>query len=385
VSLRQGLPRTLGRERLLALAWAISVVLVGVAAHGRPGWVDALAASPERVREGKLWLLLSSAVLVDHPLVLSLLSFVALAGLALVVSGGRMFWRSAFLGQVLATLLVYVFFVGAVRWIVAGAFDSLVTAPDYGVSTISAAWLGSIATVGWRRRGRSRAGKCSIALSCAAVGLFAYSVRPDLNVLSTEHLVAFGLGIASAVPGWLRRRLSAVWRWPVTRARALGATMRSGRLDPIASAALALVLFVLAISEAPAALTTVRSQVAIHLHPTASRCARNWNNQPVARRLLTGHNQAKLVSIATTRRLLWRQARQRRPPKWADYCTYTFTTPNHQLVIFGLWQRGRVHRWNTPHTAPKNTRMKANATLERNGRVQLLHREDPHAPPILSS
>jgi len=104
--------------RVLAVVWLVAVVCVSIAAGARPDWVRALAASPARVGEGKLWFLVSSAVLVDRPVVLSLLSFAVLATLALTACGSRTFWWSAILGQVVATLLVYVF-IGAARRIVA--------------------------------------------------------------------------------------------------------------------------------------------------------------------------------------------------------------------------------------------------------------------------
>jgi hypothetical protein len=91
VSLRWSSIRRLGFERLLALAWVVAVVGVSVSANGRASWVRALAASPDRIREGKLWFLFSSAALVDHPLVLSLVCFVALAGLAHAVCEQRVF------------------------------------------------------------------------------------------------------------------------------------------------------------------------------------------------------------------------------------------------------------------------------------------------------
>lgn len=185
--------------RLLAVVWLGAVAIVSIAAGARADWVRALAASPDRVGDGKLWYLIWSAALVDRPVVLSLVSFLALAALALTTCGTRTFWWSAILGQVLATLLVYAF-IGVARSMVAGAFDSSVASPDYGVSTISAAWLGSVATVAWRRRGRSRTGKLSIGLSCVAVGLFAYSVRPQVTILSSEHVVAFALGVIAATP-----------------------------------------------------------------------------------------------------------------------------------------------------------------------------------------
>jgi hypothetical protein len=378
--------RRLGLGKLFALVWVVAVVLVSVAAHGRASWIRALAASPDRIREGKLWLLVSSAGLVDHPLVLSLVSFVALAGLALVVCGPRVFWCSAFFGQVLATLLVYVLFIGAVRWVVPGVFGSVVSAPDYGVSTISAAWLGSIATVAWRRRDRSRAGKLSIALSCVAVGLFAYSVRPDLTVLSSEHLVAFALGTGSAIPGWWSRTFAATWRWPAATTRVLFSAVRVGKLDPIATAAVMIAVLVLAIAEVPTALATFREEIAVHLDPTVSRCAANWNVQGEAPRLFVERRQINRVSIRTFRSVLSREtAAKREPAKWADYCRYKFSGPSRSIVFLGLWRRGRVDHWSKALNAPSDRSVDENATLQRNGRVHLLHAGATHSSIVLSS
>src|SRR5207302_7400054 len=148
-------------------------------------------------------------MLVDHPIGISLVFFVALATLVLAFCGVSTFWWAAFLGQVAATLLVYAV-IGAVRWFVPAALESVVASPDYGVSTISAAWLGASAATGWQARGRTTIGRFSIALSCATVGVFAYTVRPGLGVLSSEHLVAFGLGIASASPGLWRVSYDAI-------------------------------------------------------------------------------------------------------------------------------------------------------------------------------
>ena len=379
--------RRFGLGKLFALAWVVAVVLVSVAAHARASWIRVLAASPDRIREGKLWLLVSSAGLVDHPLVLSLVSFVALAGLAFVVCGPRVFWCSAFFGQVLATLLVYVLFIGAVRWVVPGVFGSVVSAPDYGVSAISAAWLGSIATVAWRRRDRSRAGKLSIALSCVAVGLFAYSVRPDLTVLSSEHLVAFVLGIGSAVPGWWSRMLSATWRWPAATTRVLFSAMRVGKLDPIATAAVMFAVSVLAIAEAPTALATFREEIAIHLHPTVSRCTTNWNLRGEAPELLVERRHINnRVSIQPFRRVLAREANgNRAPAKWADYCRYTFAGSSRTIVIVGLWRRGRIEGWTKPQYAPTTRSLDENATLHPDGRLRLLHGRTSHSSIVLSS
>lgn len=157
-------------------------------------------------------------MLVDHPVAISAICFLALAALALGVCGSGVFWTSALLGQITATLLVYAV-IGAIRWLVPDALESTVASPDFGVSTISAAWLGSIATVCWRHRGRTAVGKLWIAVSCIAFGLFAYSLRPDLNIVSSEHLVAFALGVAGAMPGFWRRAADAALERPLTRVR----------------------------------------------------------------------------------------------------------------------------------------------------------------------
>lgn len=358
--------RRLGR--LLAVVWLVAVLNVSIAANARPGWVSALAASPDRVREGKIWFLVSSAVLVDRPVALSLLSFAALAVAALAVCGTRTFWWSAFLGQVLATVLVYVF-IGVARWLVVGAFDSSVVSPDYGVSTVCAAWLGSIATLMWRRRGRSAVGKLSIALSCAAVGLFAYSVRPDVTVLSSEHLVAFGLGVAAAIPGLTRRAADAILRRPFEEIYALVLSAVRGRPNPRRAVMLLLPL-VIAIAAAPSGLAALREQIAAHLQPTVSRCARDWNQLPAGSRPATSARVISLVSLTIIDRpTVGRPSRE-------DYCRYTFDEGRRALVVLGRWHHGRVDRWNASVGHRASSASASNALLEPNGRLRLRARQD---------
>ena len=347
--------------RLFAVIWLVAVVNVSIAANARPGWVSALAASPERVREGKLWFLASSAVLVDRPVVLSLLSFAALAVVALVLCGTRTFWWSAFLGQVLATILVYAF-IGVARWLVVGAFDSSVASPDYGVSTVCAAWLGSIAALMWRRRGRSTLGKLSIAASCAAIGLFAYSVRPDVSVLSSEHLVAFGLGAAAAIPGLMRRAFDIVLRRPVEEIYAVVLSAAHGRPKPRRAVMLLLPL-VIAIAAAPSGLAALREQIAAHLQPTVSRCARDWNRLDAAYRPAVSERPGSLVSLTILH--------EARAHTVEDYCRYTFVERTRALVVLGQWRDGRVDRWNTSLGHVATSGRKNNAVVERDGRFRL--------------
>jgi hypothetical protein len=370
--------------------WALPLLLIGVVAgvsstaHARVGWVEALAASPERIREGKVWMLFSSAALVDHPLVLSLVCFVALAGLTLGICGPRLFWSSALLGQIVATLLVYIF-IGAARWIVPGAFDSSVTAPDFGVSAISAAWLGSLAAVGWRRHDRDWRGRLSIVLCCVAVGLFAYSVRPDLSVLSSEHFVAFGLGIGAAVPGFGARTLSAMRRGTRAPGRALTTAIRAGKLDPLSTVAVLLAVLLMAIAGAPTALAELRAQVAIHLHPTASRCATSWNRERSAPRTLVARLRPDTVAVAAARGGLLPVTGGAHPRfAWADFCAYSFGGRDKTVIITGEWRRGRVSSWHGPfETRDPRERPRANASLQPGGHLHL-SRDAPGSKLVLS-
>jgi hypothetical protein len=355
--------------RLLATIWLVAVVNVSIAANARPGWVSALAASPDRVREGKLWFLFSSAVLVDRPVVLSLLSFTALAVAALILCGTRTFWWSAFLGQVLATMLVYAF-IAAARWFVVGAFDSSVVSPDYGVSTVCAAWLGSIATLMWRRRGRSAVGKLSIASSCAAVGLFAYSVRPDVSILSSEHLVAFTLGVGAAIPGLWRRVFDVTLRRPIEELSALTLSIARGRPKPTRAAMLLLPL-VIAIAVAPSGLAALREQIAAHVPPTVSRCAGDWNRLGAVSGPLVDDYSISLVSLAIVHRAIVGPSGESHRAFRTDYCRYTFIERTRALVVLGRWRHGHVDRWNTSFALRPTSALTNNATLQGGGRLRL--------------
>jgi hypothetical protein len=176
------------------------VVLVGaltVSSARHPGLASALAASPLRVAHGRVWLLLTSGLLAERPIGPSIISFALLAALALVICGRRTFWLAALSGHVLSTLIVYVV-ISLARLVDSNDFRGVLDAHDYGVSAVSAAWLGAIAAVGWRARGQTPAGRTAIALSCIGVALFAYVMHPGLTILSSEHVFAFAIGIAVA-------------------------------------------------------------------------------------------------------------------------------------------------------------------------------------------
>jgi hypothetical protein len=160
--------------------------------------LSVLAASPHAVGEARLWSLLTSALLVQSPLFWSLASFALLGALTLKVCRTRVLLISALTGHVASTLVVYALLALA-RTFDPRAFEAVLSAPDYGVSAISAAWLGAIASVSWRARGRTLRGKIGTALVVVATALFGWMLRGHVSFLDLEHVVAFGIGVVVAV------------------------------------------------------------------------------------------------------------------------------------------------------------------------------------------
>jgi len=187
------------RWRSFAAVIVLVAVVSSLTAIQRVGAVPlaSLAASPREVADGRLWLLISSGAIAADPLLWSLLSFCGLAFLTLALCGWRILWLAAFTGQTFSTLLGYSI-IGVARLVEPGAFQRLVSVPDYGVSAISAAWLGAVAAVGWRKRGESL-GRAAIVLGCVAAAAVAWFVRGrGLDVLDSEHVFAFAIGVGVA-------------------------------------------------------------------------------------------------------------------------------------------------------------------------------------------
>lgn len=158
-----------------------------------------IASSPAGVAAGRLWELLSSGLLVAGDPVVQLVAMAPVVALVVALLGPGTFWRAAFAGHVVATLLAYAG-VG-VLWVVARAdVDSVVDAPDYGVSCVWAAALGAL-LAGTLRRPWVRW------LGVAATAAFAVLVPFSRDLAGIEHLLAFALG--AAVTLWPRRRLAA--------------------------------------------------------------------------------------------------------------------------------------------------------------------------------
>jgi hypothetical protein len=177
---------------VFAVFVAVVATLTVAQATGVVG-VGTVAASPQRIASGRLWLLITSGLLVQKPFALSLLSFAAVGALTLVVCGWRVLASAAPLGHVAATLIAY----GALGlvWLASPeAFAGVWSAPDYGVSAIAAAWLGAVACIAWRRRASTLVGKTSVVIACLAVAAVAWMLHPHLNVLDSEHGFAFVIG-----------------------------------------------------------------------------------------------------------------------------------------------------------------------------------------------
>jgi hypothetical protein len=184
----------------LGIAWlsAVSAIAVAQAVHRGPS-DDALASSPARVAAGRLWPLVTSAFVVAGTPVVQLLATAVLLGVVIRLYGAGLFWLTAAAGHLGATLVTYAG-VG-VLWLVSRAdVDSVVDAPDYGISAIWSAALGALAVGAaaaprWRRPALAATAVCLLAL--VAPTPFAG------DLAGIEHVVAFALG--AAVTRWRLR------------------------------------------------------------------------------------------------------------------------------------------------------------------------------------
>jgi len=188
--------------RRAATVTALTAVAGVVTLASRSGWIGPshLAATPNAIAAGRVWLLLTSGVVADRPWLASLIGFAIVGLAALSVASVRVVVLAALAGQVLATLAVYGF-LGLAREVHPGAFHPLLNTPDIGLSAIIAAWIGVVAQTLWCRY-RSRRSHVLNVLACVGCTLIGFAFRPNLTALDSEHLVAFALGvlIASSAP-----------------------------------------------------------------------------------------------------------------------------------------------------------------------------------------
>ena len=142
---------------------------------------------------------MTSAFVVAGSPVVQLAATAVLLGAVIRLYGAGLFWLTAAAGHLGATLLTYAG-VG-VLWLVSRAdVDSVVDAPDYGISAIWSAALGALAVGAaaspkWRRPALAATAVCLVAL------LAPTPFAGDLG--GVEHVVAFALG--AAVTRWRLR------------------------------------------------------------------------------------------------------------------------------------------------------------------------------------
>jgi hypothetical protein len=153
-----------------------------------------LASSPHAVAEARLWSLVTSALLVSYPIVWSLVTFAFLAALTLRFCGSRVLLIAGVAGHIGSTLAVYAV-MALTQTLDPHAFEALSKAPDYGVSAVSAAWIGALAAVSWQGRNRTLRGRIVTALAVVGAAAFGWIVRGHVNFLDLEHIVAFGVGV----------------------------------------------------------------------------------------------------------------------------------------------------------------------------------------------
>jgi hypothetical protein len=183
-----------------SLLGALVAVVSSLTTAERTGLVPLkdLASSPHAVAEARLWSLVTSALLVSYPLVWSLVTFALLGALALRFCGSRVVFIAGVAGHIGSTLAVYA--VMALTWTFdPRAFEALSRAPDYGVSAVSAAWIGALAAVSWQARNRTLRGKILTALAVLSAAGFGLIVRGHVNFFDLEHILAFGVGVGVVV------------------------------------------------------------------------------------------------------------------------------------------------------------------------------------------
>jgi len=178
-----------------------------------------LAATPASVSDGRVWLLVTSALVADKPAFASISGFLVVGLAAVWLCGPRVAWIAAAAGHVASAAAVYTA-IGLVRLAFPTAYEQVLYLGDYGTSAIIAAWIGAIATVLWLR-GR-RAGAVGLVVVSALVG---WLCKGSLTVLDTEHAVALAIGVAAVA--YRPRSALAAARWSVRAVRA--GTNRRGR------------------------------------------------------------------------------------------------------------------------------------------------------------
>jgi hypothetical protein len=152
-----------------------------------------VAATPSAIVDGKLWLLLTSGLLVEGNLPLSLFGVVTLSLAVLLVCDWRVLWAAGVLGHVGSGLATYAAIELAAR-VEPGRVDDVQHALDYGISAFVAGGLGALAVGAWRRRHEWPLTVLWRWLVAASVGSTVLMTAHVLDPFWLEHLPAFAIG-----------------------------------------------------------------------------------------------------------------------------------------------------------------------------------------------
>jgi hypothetical protein len=187
-------------KRLRELAGPASVglylgALAVIQATGRPDW-ETLTSSADAVAHGRVWLLLTSGLVIDGVPWLQLAVLAAVMLFALERLGAARLWIVGLSAHVGAALLAYAG-LGVIY-----AIDASQTDPheaDYGVSVLFAGLLGALATSGGRR--------LAIVIGVVSVAGFSIGLEDASWLANVEHVLGFAIGaVLNAV---LTRRAAA--------------------------------------------------------------------------------------------------------------------------------------------------------------------------------
>jgi hypothetical protein len=187
---------TLSPGAAAAAAWLVAVALVAImrVTVGWPAPGD-LAASPDALERGHLWLLATSALVIEGPPVVQIGATAVLIWVIVHRFGAPTFWWAAVAGHVGSTLAVYAGI--ALVWLFdAHAVRDVTDAPDYGISAVWAACMGAVCVAG--AAGALHRARLATALGAGCLVTFLVLVPADGEVSDFEHLVAFLAGAAVA-------------------------------------------------------------------------------------------------------------------------------------------------------------------------------------------
>ncbi|HMJ32908.1 MAG TPA: hypothetical protein VK501_03235 [Baekduia sp.] len=191
---RQRLTQGLGAAS--AVAWLAAVAALALA-RATAGWPAAheLAASPDALERGRLWLLGTSALVVQGPPVLQIAGTAGLIWVVVHRFGAATFWATAVAGHVGGTLAVYAG-IGLIWLVDAQAVRHVTDASDYGISAVWAACIGVVSVAG--AAGALPRARLAASLGAGCLLAFLVLLPADGELSDVEHLVAFLAGAALA-------------------------------------------------------------------------------------------------------------------------------------------------------------------------------------------